>query len=278
MNDPIRLVVPQVLNRVRHLRSRTVRQQTGLHFIEGFRSFLQSADCAIPIDLLLYSEILAQNPAVQKTVRRLKREGTPVLRVSPEEFRSISEAPHASGIGAILRQHWTPLDRIDPRRGLCWVAVRWLRSPGNLGTLLRTAEAVGAAGLILIGGEADPFDPAVVRASMGGIFHLQFVRASIDDFAGWCRRHSCTVVGTSPSADALYTEVAVDPPLVVLFGEERKGLTPAEQAACTHHAKIPMVGAADSLNIGVAAGVMLYEILRRRRNNLLSATGGTDGI
>src|ERR1041384_8197299 len=115
MNDPIPLRVPQVLNRVRRLRSRRVRQETGLHFVEGFRPFLQSADCAIPMELLLYSEVLAQNPAVQKTVRRLKREGTPVVRVRPEEFRSVSETPHASGIGAILRQHWTPLDGLDPR-------------------------------------------------------------------------------------------------------------------------------------------------------------------
>jgi TrmH family RNA methyltransferase len=263
MNDPIRLRVPQVLSRVRRLRSRLVRQQTGLHFIEGFRSFLQSADCAIPTDLLLYSETLAQNPAVQKTVRRLKREGTPVVRVSPEEFRSVSETPHASGIGAILRQHWTPLEELDPRRGLCWVAIRWLRSPGNLGTLLRTAEAVGAAGLILIGDAADPFDPAVVRASMGGLFHLRLARAALGEFAAWCRRNRCTVVGTSPSAEGLYTEVPVDPPLVLMFGEERAGLTPDEQSVCTHRAKIPMVGAADSLNIGVAAGVMLYEVFRR---------------
>jgi len=264
MDDPNRLPVPQVLNRIRRLRSRAVRQQTGLHFVEGFRSFLQSADSSIPIDLLLYSEILAQNPAVQMAVRRLKREGTPVVRVSPEQFRSVSETPHASGIGAILRQHWTPLDRIDPRRGLCWIAVRWLRSPGNLGTLLRTAEAVGAAGLILIGDAADPFDPAVVRASMGGLFHLQFSRAPLGAVAEWCRRHRCTVVGTSPSADALYTEVPLEPPLVVMFGEERAGLTPAEEAICTHRAKIPMVGAADSLNIGVAAGIVLYEVFRRR--------------
>jgi TrmH family RNA methyltransferase len=264
MDDPIRLLVPQVLNRVRRLRSRQVRQSTGLHFVEGFRQFLQSADCLIPVDLVLYSEILAQNPAVQKTVRRLKREGTRVVRVSPQEFRSISETPHASGIGAILRQHWTPLDRLDPRRGLCWIALRWLRSPGNLGTLFRTAEAVGAAGAILIGDAADPFDPATVRASMGGVFHLELARASLGEFGGWCRRHGCTVLGTSPSAEAIYTRVPVGSPLVVMFGEERAGLTPAEEAVCTHRAKIPMVGAADSLNIGVAAGVMLYEVFRRR--------------
>lgn len=186
-----------------------------------------------------------------------------MARVTPEQFRSISWTPRASGLGAIVRQHWTPLDRIEPRRGLCWVAVGRVRSPGNLGTILRTAEAVGAGGAIFLGGEADPFDPDVVRATMGGLFRLQIVRTSIPELAVWARRHGCRVIGTSPSASALYTEVPVRAPLVVLFGEERHGLTSEELALCTHTARIPILGRADSLNVGVAAGVMLYEVLRR---------------
>lgn len=274
MHDSNQRAVASALSRVRHLRQRHVRQQTGLHFIEGFRCFLQAADAGLPFDTLIYSEVLAQNDAVQMTLRRLKRGGTAVVRVTPEQFRTISETPHASGIGAILPQHWTALDRIDPRRGLCWIAVRWLRSPGNLGTLLRTAEAAGAAGLILLGDSADLFDPAVVRASMGGLFRLQAVRASLPSFAAWARENGCHVVGTSPTAEALHTDVPVEPPLVLLFGEERAGLSPAEDALCTHRSRIPMVGCADSLNVGVAAGVMLYEVFRRR-SQLLKGPGGS---
>ena len=261
LNDSI---VRATLSRVRRLRLRSVRERTGLHFIEGFRAVLQALDAGIPIETFVYSEILAQNAAVQKKVRLSKRAGTPVVRVSPEEFRRVSLTPHASGIGAIARQHWTPLEEADPRLGLSWVAVRVIRSPGNLGTLLRTAEAAGAGGIVLLGDAIDLFDPAVVRASMGGLFHLRLVRASLEAFASWTRARGCTIVGTSPHAESLHTTVPVDPPLVLLFGDERKGLSPAELAVCTHRARIPFVGRADSLNVAVASGVMLYEVARRR--------------
>jgi len=264
MDHDREIAVRATLARLRRLHLRSVRERTRLHAIEGFRAFLQALDAGIPVDTLLYSEILAQNSAVQKRVRLAKRAGTPVVRVTPEEFRSVSSTPHASGIAAILRQHWTPLDQADPRLGLCWVALRVIRSPGNLGTLLRTAEAAGAAGLILLGDAIDPFDPAVVRASMGGLFHLRLVRATLEGFSAWARGHGCRVLGTSPSAEALHTEVPVDPPLVILFGDERKGLSPEELAVCTHRARIPIVGRADSLNVAVAAGVMVYEAFRRR--------------
>ena len=263
--------IQETLARVRRLQSRTEREATCLHYVEGFLAFLQMIDARIPIDTIVYSEVLAQNPVVQKHVRLCRRAGVPVARVTPEQFRAVSGTERASGIGVIAHQHWTPIERVDPRRGLCWVAVSRLRSAGNLGTLLRTAEAVAAGGLIFLGNDSDPFDPNVVRASMGGLFRLQLARASVQQFAAWARCLGCTVIGTSPSAETLYTQVPVEPPLVVLFGEERAGLSPAEQAICTHMARIPIAGHADSLNVAVAGGIMLYEVMRR--SSLLNALG-----
>jgi TrmH family RNA methyltransferase len=252
------------LARIRELRLRSARERTGLHYVEGLRAVLQALAARVPVELLVTSEVLCRNALAQKTVRLRKRDGVPVLRVTPEEFRSVSTAARASGLGAILRQRWTPLERLDPRRGLAWIAVRRLRSPGNLGTILRTAEAAGAGGLLLLGGESDPFDPDVVRASMGAVFHLEMVRTTLATVAAWARSHRSTVLGLSPAARLAYTEAPVNPPLIILLGEERAGLTREEQAACTHLASIPIVGRANSLNVGVAAGVMLYEVLRRR--------------
>ncbi len=264
MGHPDRALLDATLARVRQLRLRGARERTGTHFAEGFRAFLQAMEARIPVRALVYSETLCGSGGAQKRVRFAKREGVPVVRVTPEEYRSVSMTVRASGIGAILEQHWTPLSSADPLRGLCWLAVSRLRSPGNLGTILRTAEAVGAGGCFFLGRECDPFAPDVVRASMGGIFGLQLVRASPADFAAWARRHRCRVVGASPSGVHEYTGVPVDPPLVLLLGEERRGLTPGEEALCTHLARIPLRGRADSLNVAVAAGVMLYEVLRRR--------------
>ncbi|HEV3029553.1 MAG TPA: RNA methyltransferase, partial [Planctomycetota bacterium] len=203
-------------------------------------------------------------PAVQKNVRRQKRGGVPVVRVTPEVFRGVSGTLRASGVGAILRQHWTPLADADPRQGTCWIAISSLRSPGNVGTILRTAEAVGVGGVVLLGNQVDPFDPAVVRASMGGLFRLRLVRSSFREFDLWKTRSNCRVWGTSPAAGGLYTEASVEGPLIVFFGDERRGLSPEELGLCTETSRIPIVGRADSLNVGVAAGVILYEILRRR--------------
>ena len=168
----------EILKRIRRLQEREERERTGLHFVEGIRPVLQATDAGIPFEAWVHSEILNRNPVAQKKVRLAR---VPVERVTPEEFRTISRTPRASGIGAIVRQHWTRLDRIDPYRGLCLIAISRLRSPGNLGTIARTAEAVGAGGLIFLGESADPFDPAAVRASMGGLFRLHLVRTSLED-------------------------------------------------------------------------------------------------
>jgi RNA methyltransferase, TrmH family len=251
---------------IRNLGRRPERERTGLHFVEGVRAVLYARDAGIEFHTIILSEVLLTNSFAAKRVRQMKKAGVRVERVTPEEFRSISITERASGIAAVLKQHWTPIREADPLRGLCWVAVGLVRSQGNLGTILRTAEAVGAAGLIVLSRETDPFDPAVVRASMGGVFPLQFARATIPEFVAWTRAAGCRVVGTSPTATASYTEVPVEEPLVMMLGEERAGMSDDERGACTHFARIPILGRADSLNIGVAAGVMLYEVVRRRED------------
>lgn len=262
---PARPVPHPVLDRVHTLRLRRFRDKTRLHVVEGLRGVLHAIEARLPIETLIYSEILCYHPVAQKRVRLAKRAGVPVERVTPEQFRKISMTPRASGLAAILRQHWTPLAEADPRRGLCWLAVSQIRSPGNLGTILRTAEAVGAAGLIVLGNDCDPFDPEVVRASMGGIFHLTLARATAAEFGEWADAAGCRVLAMTPMGESSYDDVPVDPPVVLMLGEERNGLTEAEYAVCTHRVKIPIMGRADSLNVGVAAGVMLYEVLRRAR-------------
>jgi TrmH family RNA methyltransferase len=248
--------------RIRRLAARQERDATGLHYIEGLRQVFCALDSDLPLHLLVYCEALA--PAIaQKRVRIAKHDGCRVLRLTPEQFRGISTAPRASGIGAILSQHWLSLDDAKASSGLCWIALGLTRSAGNLGTVLRTAEAAGAGGIIFLEGATDPFDPQVVRASMGGIFGLRLVRATHRELAAWAARHRCRVIGTSPGGDSCYTDVSLGSPLVLLFGEERKGLTERELALCGQTVRFPTVGRADSLNLGVATAVMLFDLRRR---------------
>jgi TrmH family RNA methyltransferase len=194
-----------------------------------------------------------------------------MIEVTADIFQSLATKEHAQGIGIVARQRWLELAHIRPEAGQCWVALDTVQYPGNLGTILRTCDAVGAAGVILLGNTTDPYDPAGVRASMGAIFSQRLARASFAEFAAWCRRHSLTVVGTSPAAARDYQAVAYQAPLVLLMGSEPRGLSREQQALCDVVVNIPMVGWSDSLNLAVATGLMLYEVFNQQRG--LQATG-----
>jgi RNA methyltransferase, TrmH family len=184
--------------------------------------------------------------------------------VTPEQFRSISITAHASGIGAIVKQHWTPLQKAEADRGLGWLIVEQIRSPGNLGTILRTAEACGLGGIAFLGQYCDPFDPTVVRASMGGIFHLQLVRCGHGQFQAWAEKNRIHIVGISPDGQSLWNTLPTVRPIALVLGDERRGLSDFTRKLCRSLVRIPMVGRADSLNVAVAAGVSMYELVRRK--------------
>lgn len=253
---------------IRQLAFPRARRASGVAWIEGPRGFIRAVDFRRDIHTLVLCERLLKPAVAQMMVRRLRRGGTNVLRVSPEQFRAISQTQRASGIGAIVHQHWTPLESLRADAGLCWVAVSRIRSPGNLGTILRTAEAAGAAGLVVMDEATDPFDPAVLRGSMGSVLALNLARATLPEVAHWARRSGASLVGTSPRGCELFTS-PIPRPAIVLLGEERAGLTEHELAACTTSLRIPMVPASDSINVAVASGIVLFEL--RRRESLLIA-------
>lgn len=255
--------IPKVLSRIRALADRQARDAEGCFWIEGIRNFVQACDAKLTFQTVLHSPVLLKSSLAEMLVRRLIAAGIPRVRVAPEQFRSVSTAASASGIGAIVRQHWTALESARPSRGLCWLILESLRSPGNLGTILRTAEACGAGGVIFLGDRCDPFDPAVVRASMSGIFHLQLIRTTHECLRGWARAHGIQLVGLAPNATRLWTELPAAARTGLIIGGERAGLSPRLLELCNEAVRLPMSGRADSLNVAVAAGVMMYEMVRR---------------
>ena len=167
------------------------------------------------------------------------------------------------GLGAVLRQRTESLDQATPGGELYWVALDAAQDPGNIGAILRTSDAVGGAGLILLGNAADPYDPAAVRASMGALFAQRVVRADWDTFVAWKQQHGVAVIGTSDKAEQDYRGASYPTPLVLLMGSEREGLSPAQQAVCDRMVRIPMVGRSDSLNLAVATAIVLYELFHQ---------------
>jgi TrmH family RNA methyltransferase len=252
------------LKEIRRLqRDRRYRDGRGAFFIEGVRNFVQAADHRYDdIVAIIYSEKLLTAPLARKLVRRSRRAGIPTLRTSPEKFRTFSQTQRASGVSAILRQRWTPLEEAGTDVDLCWVILGLVRSAGNLGTLIRTSEAVGGAGFILLDPAVDPFAPPAVRASMGALFRQRFIKTDYQTLQDWLRRNDCCVTGASPDGALNFHHVAYPRPALLLLGEERQGLSAQQRSLCSQLVRIPMVGQADSLNLGVAGSLLMYEVLR----------------
>jgi RNA methyltransferase, TrmH family len=266
------LDVETTLARARRLyKDRAFRDASRLFFIEGVRNFVRVIDNRFELETILYSEKLLTAPLARKLVRQSRRGGVPTLNLTPEQFRQIAYNERASGVAAIVRQRWAKLSQILPHTGLCWVALETVRSAGNLGTLIRTSSAVGGAGLILVGNQIDPFDPDVIRSSMSGIFTQQFVRTSLTQLGDWIQQHHCQAIGASPDGKLdlhqfdypRWQSLSGRESTVLFLGEERQGLTSQQRDLCHHLVRIPMVGDADSLNLGVAGSLFLYEFYRR---------------
>jgi RNA methyltransferase, TrmH family len=250
---------------IRALRQRKERQRTGLFYAEGIRLVGEAVDLAVDIEMCVVAPELLISDYGQLTLERAEAHGINCLEVSAGVFRGISLKEGPQGIAAVVRQRWEALAEIIPGNELCWIALASVQDPGNLGAILRTSDAVGAAGVILIGDATDPYDPGAVRAGMGAIFSQRLVRASNEELLAWRQRHGARVVGTSDAASLDYRDAAYSRPLVLLMGSEREGLGEEAMTWCDEIVRIPMEGRSDSLNLAVATGVMLYEVFRRRR-------------
>lgn len=168
------------------------------------------------------------------------------------------------GIGAPVPARWGSIHApFRPPRSL-WLGVDEIRAPGNLGTMLRTACAAGATGALFLGDGAEPFDPRCVRATMGAVFALPIARAGERDIAAWRRRTGGRVVGADGSTRVDYRDVSYRGPTVLMLGCERRGLSDRQRALCDALVSIPMREGIDSLDVGAAAAVLLYEANRQR--------------
>lgn len=252
------------VKRIRALRQRKAREEAGRCFVEGIRLVADAARASAVEQLVVAPELLSSAFA-RDLVAEQARGGADVLEVSAEVFASLSQKDGPQGLGAVARQLWVTLKDVALGPPPGWVALVEPADPGNLGTIIRTADAAGASGVIIVGPGADPYDPAALRASMGAAFGLSLARATWDELAAWRATTGAYLVGTSDQAPTGFQAITYPQPLVLLMGSERQGLSATQQAACDLVVSIPMRGRADSLNLAVATGVMLYELLRQSR-------------
>ena len=186
--------------------------------------------------------------------------GTPVYPVSAAVMAAIADKDNPQGLLAVAHTRHVALESLVPATQPWLVALVAPQDPGNVGSILRAIDAVGASGLLLLDGGVDPYHPAAIRAAMGATFHRPVVAASFAEFAGWARAGGYRVYGTSAHGQADYRAARYTPPLVLLMGSERQGLSPEQTAMCDELLRLPMRGRATSLNLAMATGIFLYAI------------------
>lgn len=246
------------------LRRREARDARNHAFVEGVRFLLRAVDSGARILGVVAAPGMLRNEPAWRTLRRLEADRVPFLRVSPQEFRALSAAREPQGVGLWIEQAWTPLAAAPVGRHSLWVAFEHVRSPGNLGTIFRTCEAIGVDGVLLLGDSTDPYDPDVVRASMGSLFGVRLARAGHEEARAWFRRSGAYVVGASARAFRDHRTVDFRRPVVVMIGCERQGLSPLQEDLCDKLVRIPMAARVDSLNVAAATAVLLYEVFGQR--------------
>jgi TrmH family RNA methyltransferase len=252
---------------IRKLRERKARQETGCFYAEGLRLVVEAAQQGAPLEVLVVAPELLTSAVGLRLVDEVAGRGVEVLEVSGEVFQSMALKEDPVGIAAVVRQHWLPLEQAAVGPGEVWVALDEVADPGNLGTILRTNDAVGGRGVILLDHCTDPFDPTAARASMGALFSQKLVKASFDEFAAWKRSQAVPLVGTSGGSALDYQALTYPARLVVLMGSERAGLDAQHLVLCDQVVRIPMLGRSDSLNLAVATAVVLYEVCNQKRKS-----------
>ncbi|MDE0877510.1 MAG: RNA methyltransferase [Sphingomonas bacterium] len=249
----------------RDLRDKRHRRAARRFLAEGLRILTEAREAGRLPKILFYAAASADHPLVHALSMDVEEAGGDCIQTTPDILSKLSGKDNPQAVVGIFEEFEKSLGDLDRSSADIWLVAERLRDPGNLGTILRTGDAVGAGALILIGECVDPFSVEAVRASMGALFTVPVVRCDFDAFHAWLRDGPGQLIGLSLDTDIDYRAATYVAPTFLLTGNEAQGM-PAEMAsACDLLVKIPMLGKADSLNAAVATAVMAYEVLGQRR-------------
>ena len=245
---------------VRALHLRKAREESGLFLAEGLKIVTEAVDLGHAPRILLHGPEAAEHPLLVRAAQAARAAGGEVIEVTRDILEKVSRRENPQTVVGVFVQAFTSLQDLDPQSASCWVALQQVRDPGNLGTIVRTADAAGCGGVILVGDCCDPYSVEAVRATMGSIFAVKIAAASNEGFLAWRAGWPGSVAGTLLTATTDYRQADYRRPTLILMGSEQAGLPPALAAACDVTVKIPMRGRADSLNLSVATGIMIYAV------------------
>jgi len=264
MTEMISSAANPLVKRVRALADRKHRRRESAFVVHGIQPVWQAVEAGAEIDALLVAPDLLHHRGALDMVDAQEASGVRVARLTGELFGRISDRDGPAGLAAIVRASPARADELAVPEGALFAALHEPGNPGNVGTIIRTASAAGASAVILIGPSADPYDPVAVKASMGALFSVPVaVAESGAAFLAWAAAAGVTVAATSRQAALSCWDAPWQLPLALLLGSEGTGLPADLLAAADLQVAIPMTGTAESLNLAVAAGILLYEVRRR---------------
>lgn len=247
---------------VRSLEMRKMRRETGLFVAEGASVLIMAKDAGWTPKMLVFLAGSATSGVAKGLVDWAARAGAECLEVSEAVLAKIAAKDNPQSVLAVFEQRWQTMPDAKRPKDDLWVALEAVRDPGNLGTIIRTADAVAASGVVLVGNTVDPYAREAVRASMGSIFNVPVVRQGEEAFLDWAKAWRGAIIGTHLDAHKDFRGVRYEGPTILLMGSEGPGLSKGLGAACTDLVKIPMTGGLDSLNLAVATALLLYEARR----------------
>lgn len=251
---------------VRSLREKKHRKREGRFLAEGLRLLTDARECGRLPELLMMVEGREGHPLLEALEVSVAAAGGDVIEMPEELLAKVTGKDNPQAVAGVFAEWDTRLEALDRTRSPLWLVAQAMRDPGNLGTMLRTADAVGAGGVILLDDCADPFSVEAVRASMGAVFTVPLAQARWEEFLPWLRAEQGQLIAASLREAVPYRGAAYAAPCFVMVGNESRGLPEHYEMACDLRVTMPMKGRADSLNAAVAAAVLAYEVL--------AATGG----
>jgi TrmH family RNA methyltransferase len=255
-----------LVKEVRGLRDKKNRRREGLFLAEGLRILTEAREAGQLPEILFFAAGI-RHELLDRLIGEMEAAGGDVVETNNALLHKLSGKDNPQTVLGVYRAFDLDLATLDRGAAPLWIVAQALRDPGNLGTILRTGDAVGAGGLILVDECADPFSVETVRASMGALFTQKIAAAPWPAFVAWLRSGPGALIGTSLRADTDYRAPRYEPPAFLLIGNESQGLPLACESECDLLVRIPMLGKADSLNAAVATAVMAYEVTNQWRRD-----------
>jgi len=253
------------IRNIRLLKNRKQRDEFQMAYIEGIRVVRSAIDLQPHlIKNLIFAPELLTSSSTKQVIINAQKQGLPIIEVSKQVFHKISNRDGPQGIAAVVRQNWISLEDALLVNNSIWVALTASGNPGNIGTILRTIDAIGGTGMILLGSSADPWDLTSVRASTGAIFNCQLIRSNWRELKIWATEKNISLIGATDEANNNYRTVEYPNNTILVMGSEQFGLDPLQKKECEKLVSLPMIGSVDSLNLSIACSVILYEIMSQQ--------------